>query len=99
MTLISPSLGFAGGDDDDDTSSDDDDTSSDDDDTSSDDDDTADDDDSSESGPIDSAEVPYENRELGGGCACEAHPSGERSAGLAVLLVFLGLLRRRSHRL
>ncbi len=82
--------------DDDDSASDDDDSASDDDDTAGDDDDTTGDDDDSSSGTIDLLEVPYENREFGGGCACEVQ--GPADAGGAVLLLSLmalGSSRRR----
>ncbi len=85
--------------DDDDSASDDDDSASDDDDTAGDDDDTTGDDDDSSSGTIDLLEVPYENREFGGGCACEVQ--GPADAGGAVLLLSLMALgssrRRRKH--
>jgi len=73
--------------DDDDTTGDDDDTTGDDDDTTGDDDDTTGDDDDSSSGTGELLEVPYENRELGGGCACEVQRSTD--AGGAVLLLSL----------
>ena len=85
--------------DDDDSASDDDDTTGDDDDTTGDDDDTTGDDDDSSSGTGELLEVPYENRELGGGCACEVQRSTD--AGGAVLLLSLmalgGSRRRRKY--
>lgn len=93
LFLVPSQQVFAGGDDDD-SAADDDDTASDDDDTASDDDD--DDDDSSAGESLDSVEVPYEDRELGGGCACAMQDAGSAGAGGLLLgLMFLSLYRRR----
>jgi len=92
---------YAGGDDDD-SAGDDDDTSGDDDagddDDASGDDDAGDDDDSADDDALlGGPEVPFEDRELGGGCACSSQ-GNEVAADFAptlMLLAGLVLLRRR----
>ena len=89
VTNLSIHDAHAGGDDDD-TEGDDD---------SAGDDDASDDDDSSDDGGgLGGPEVPFEDRELGGGCACSSQGSSV-AVGLGPTLLLLGglVLRRRRH--
>ena len=85
-----PIGGAWAGADDDDSADDDDDTADDDDDDTS-----GDDDDSSVGTTTGASLVPYDNRELGGGCACQFEGSSGTGGVVLSLLGMALLLRRR----